>query len=165
MSTNANQVMVSQQASENVFGGGNSYIPKGPRDIYGYPFTFLALAPAGTASQQVTIEQDGDFFLNTINATALVAAAATPTTHATNILPNVTIQLVDQASGRNLFFAPVPLASLAGTGEFPGRLIHPRRIQRSGTLVLQIASYDPTTTYATLIITLLGFKVYANVNR
>jgi hypothetical protein len=149
-------------SQDNVFGGGNAYIPKGPRDLYAYPFSFTALAPAAQQSTQITIEQDGDFFWTAINYNALVAAQATPYQDQTRIIPQVNIQLVDQASGRNLFFAPIPLASLGGTGDRPGRLIHPRRIQRSGTLVMQITSFDPSATYSTLTVTLLGFKVYAS---
>jgi hypothetical protein len=147
---------------DNVFGGGNAYIPKGPRDLYAYPFTFTALAPAGTANSSITIEQDGDFFWTAINYNALVAAQAPPIQDQTRIIPQVNIQLVDQGSGRNLFFAPIPLGSLGGTGDRPGRLVHPRRIQRSGTIVMQVTSFDPSATYSSLIVTLIGFKVYAN---
>ena len=147
---------------DQVFGGGNAYIPKGPRDLYGYPFEFSALAPGGQQSTQITIEQDGDFFWTAINYTATVAAQATPYQDQTRIIPQVKIQLVDQASGRNLFFGPIPLGSIGGTGDRPGRLIHPRRIQRSGTLVMQLTSFDTSTTYSLLTVSLLGFKVYAS---
>ncbi len=56
----------------------------------------------------------------------------------------------------------MPLDQIASNAAHPGRLVHPRRVQRSGTLTLQFASYDPTATYSTLYFSLLGFKVYAN---
>jgi len=165
MSSNSASVQQDIRASGGaVFGGGSSgnAIPPGPRDIYGYNFTFLAVAPAGVASANITIEQDGDFFLNTINYNALVAAQVTPYQDQTRIIPQILIQMTDQASGRNFFNAPVHIGSLGGTGDRPGRLIHPRKIQRSGTLVVNITSIDPTATYSRIDISLLGFKVYSS---
>lgn len=142
--------------------GGDNQIPAGPRDLYGYPLLFTAVTNAIPQSQNITIEQDGDFFLNQINYYATVNGVTTQLTSGTRVLPRCTIQLTDQGSSRNMFFAPMPIPALGGTGTDPGYLVHPRKIGRSSTLQVVINSYDATNVLDTLYICLIGFKVYNN---
>lgn len=142
--------------------GGNNQIPAGPRDLYGYPFLFTAVTNAIPQTQNVTIEQDGDFFLNQVNYYATTNGVATQLTSGTRVLPRATIQMTDQGSGRNLFFGPMPIPAFAGWGSDPGYLVHPRKIGRASTFTLTILSYDATNVLDTLYICLIGFKVYGN---
>lgn len=133
-------------------------IPNKPKDWYSYPVLFSTLAP-GNATSTFQIDAASDFFLTAI--TQLTEADTTTSiTVSTTVVPKVTMQITDGGSNRNLFQNPVPLYSVAGDGNHPHRLIHPRLFVRNSSITVAVTNYSTATTYARLYINFEGFRIY-----
>ena len=127
------------------------------RDFYIYEAEALALAPAGSANDIINIEADSDFILQKFAWQADVAAAAY--TDSTRPWPNVTIQLVDSGSGRQLMQNPIPVTSFMGTGELPFILPNPRKFLRNSTIQVAFTNFDAAVTY-NIRLAFIGYKIY-----
>lgn len=133
-------------------------IPNRPKDWYAYPLLFTTVAP-GNATLTFQIDAASDFFLTAITYLA-EADSTTSITVSTFVVPKITVQVTDGGSNRNLFQAPVPLYSIAGDGNHPHRLIHPRLFVRNSSITAAISNYSTATTYARLYINFEGFRIY-----
>lgn len=136
-------------------------IPNRPKDWYSYPLLFSALAGATNATLTFQIDAASDFFLTALTYLA-EADLTTSITVATFVVPKITIQVTDGGSNRNLFQAPVPLYSVAGDGDHPHRLIHPRLFAANSSITATVNNYSTATTYARLYINFEGFRIYRN---
>ena len=130
------------------------------RDFYIYEAEALALAPAGSANDIVNIEADSDFLLQKFAYQADIAAAAF--TDSTRPWPNVTIQLIDSGSGRQLMQNPIPVTSFMGNGELPFILPNPRKFLRNSTIQVAFANFDAAVTY-NIRLAFIGYKIYGTV--
>lgn len=117
--------------------------------------TLSVAAPA--ASQNIQIDSDADFMWIATSYQADIAGATL--TEATNVIPLVTLQIVDTGSGKYLSNNPVPLAAFAGDGKRPYRLIKPRLFGANSTIQLQWANYVTGATVQTIRLVMHGFKV------
>lgn len=151
MSTPANQVFAPNQVAQGV--------PNQPKDWYSYQAAFAAVANGVPQSTTITIEQDSDFWITSLQQFT-ATSAATPT-ESTEILPMILIMVIDSGSGRQLFSSPIPLTSVAGNGQRPHYLRYPRLVRRSSSLQVSVLSYDPTTaSYGFVKVIFEGFKQY-----
>jgi len=134
-------------------------IPNAPKDWFSYPVTFNSLATAGTPqSTNLQIDAGSDFYLTAITYLATGTATAVLTA-SSRIIPLVTILLTDSGSNRQLMQNAVPLDSIAGSGEWPHRLIFPRLFLRNSNIQIVVANYDTTNT-TSVRINFEGFRIY-----
>lgn len=135
--------------------GGRQYIGK---DFYVYSAGVDNLAASGSGSDQITIQADADFVLQKMSFTAF---AATPValTNSSRIIPAATVQMIDTASGRELFDEPQDIPGLFGTGELPFIMPTPRLFPARSTVRFDFANLDASTAVR-LRLLLIGFKAY-----
>jgi hypothetical protein len=137
---------------------------KGNIDYFVYPFlvaslTFAAGANGPTATINQQISTDSDFYwTGTTYQTDLATAAQT---NASRVVPAVTVQIIDQGANRQLHNAPVPVATVAGYGNEPHRLVHPRMFTRGSTITVVLFNYSTVENYTNLYLVLEGFKIYS----
>ena len=127
------------------------------RDFYTYEAEALALASTGSANDIINIEADSDFILQKLTYQADIAAAAF--LDSTRPIPNVSIQLIDSGSGRQLMQNPIPIPSLFGTGELPFILPNPRKFLRNSTIQIAFTNFDAAATY-NIRLAFIGYKIY-----
>jgi hypothetical protein len=106
----------------------------------------------------VNVSADSDFYWNATTFCADRSAAAF--TESSQPFPLITVQITDNGSNRNLFNSAVPLIAVAGTGQWPYRLIHPRLFTRSTTFTVTFQNYDAAADYTNCYLLFHGFKVY-----
>lgn len=114
-------------------------------DWFVYGINTLAIAPAANVNANIQIQADSDFKLVKLSLMADIAAAST--TISTLVIPNVTIQIVDTGSGRQLFSQPIPLGTIFGTAGLPHILPVPRIFKARTNIAMQFANYDAAVTY------------------
>ena len=131
------------------------------RDFYIYEAEALGLAPAASANDIINIEADSDFILQKFAYHAVDSAATDSPTDSTRFWPNITIQLVDSGSGRQLMQNPIPVTSFYGNGELPFILPNPRKFLRNSTIQVAFTSFEPGggTTFD-LRLAFIGYKIY-----
>jgi hypothetical protein len=130
-----------------------------PKDWFSYPVRFTAVAENDVDTINVQIDAGSDFYLTALSYFATLDSATAGVTVSSYLVPAVTILLTDTGSNRQLMNNPVPLASIAGDGNHPHRLIHPRLFLRNSNIQVVLQSYDPDT-YDNLWLNLEGFRIY-----
>lgn len=121
-------------------------------DFYTYVARVTDLTPGATLVDNVKIEADADFYAFKFMQTA--------TSSNSLVTPLARIQLIDQASGRNLQDEPVDISSIGGTGELPFILETPRHFSANGTVQVQFNNYSGTATYDQVSFYFNGYKVW-----
>lgn len=135
-------------------------IPEGmPIDWYSYPVLFSTFAGSTDATTTFQIDAASDFYLTALTYLA-EADSTTAITVSTEVVPKITVQLTDGGSNRNLFQNKVPLWLIAGDGNHPHRLMHPRLFVRNSSITISATNYSTATTYARLYINFEGFRIY-----
>jgi len=120
-----------------------------------------AVLDAGGISQTtVQIDAGTDFYLIALSFWAVISGGG-GYTESTFPLPNVTMQLNDTGSTRNLFSQPVPLPAIAGDGKRPFRLIRPRIFRALSALQFQFVNNEPTNDFANIYVLLHGYRKFA----
>lgn len=112
---------------------------------------------APTATQNMQVDSDADFMWIASSYQIDIAGAAL--TEATNIIPLVTLAIVDTGTGKYLSNNPVPLAAYAGDGKRPYRLIRPRKFGASTTIQLNWANFVTAGTSYNVRFVMHGYKV------
>jgi hypothetical protein len=132
---------------------------KGNCDFFIYPAYAATVTHAAAAVPvNVQISADSDFYWTASTFLADISAAAF--LQNTMPLPLITVQITDNGSNRNLFNQAVPLPAIAGTGQLPYRLVHPRLFTRSTTFTVTFQNYDAAVNYTNVYLLMHGFKVY-----
>lgn len=153
--SNGNQVFAPSQV--------RPMIDPGPRDFYVYsPPVFASIGPAVTQNQAFQIEADSNFYATAL--TYMVDLAGAAQTEETQPVPLITILITDSGSGRQLMNRAIPMPGLFGRGKLPYRFAHPRLMQRTTSIAVQLTNYSAATTYTNVYVMVHGFKVYG-VNR
>lgn len=130
------------------------------RDFYVYEARTTLGTPipvAGSQNDVINIEADSDFILQKLSYQADIAAAAF--TDSTRPIPNVTVQLIDTGSGRQLMQNPIPIPSFFGTGQLPFILSNPRLFMRNSTIQVAFTNFDAAIAY-NIQLAFIGYKVY-----
>lgn len=136
-------------------------IPNRPKDWFSYPVTFNTLVNGTPQTQNLPIDAGSDFYMTAIEYLATDSASTAAVTTSTRVIPLVTILLTDSGSNRQLMQNPVLLDSIAGSGAWPHRLIHPRLFLRNSNIQILVQSFDANATYGTLRLNFEGFRIYA----
>ena len=129
----------------------------GVSDWFVYECDFSDLAPASITTQTVTVEADSNFLWQQGIFAADIADAAF--TVADQPLPNVSINIQDTGSGRNLMSSAVPVQSIFGTGREPFMLMNPRWFRSNTTFKVTVNNYDADATY-NLRLSFVGTKFF-----
>jgi len=135
-------------------------------ELFTYAVNFAipaAAAPIVVSNLQIQAEADFVWQQGTYNL--FTAAAADETVTAANVeIPDLTVQILDSANGKNMFFTPVQIqAMFSNTAQFPAILPVAREIRAAASLSFTVSS---TKTYAAaynLQLLLTGFKKIRDV--
>ena len=132
------------------------------RDFYIYEAESLGLVPGGNSNDIINIEADSDFLLQKFAYQTDIAAAAY--TFQNTPIPNISIQLIDSGSGRQLMQNPIPVSSFMGNGQLPFILPNPRKFLRNSTIQVAFTSFEAGagTTY-NIRLAFIGYKIYGTV--
>lgn len=123
------------------------------QDEIEYTLLVTALAAGASAPASAQINSDSDFFAQKRMFWADVAG--TPTAQ-----PLINLQVVDAASGKQLFSAPTPLYMVAGTGQLPFILPMVRRWDANSQIQGTFTNFSSATTYANVYLTFAGVRRY-----
>lgn len=115
------------------------------QDLFVYGNVVSSIAAGASATSQISIDADSNFFAVKFNCFATISGAAV--TSDTRPLPLVTLQITDSGSGRNLLNTPLPLPVICGYAELPGILPINRLFRGNSTITLQFTNYSAVTTY------------------
>lgn len=121
-------------------------------DFYTYVARVSNLTAGATLVDNVKIEADADFYAFKFMQAATSSGAI--------VTPLVRVQMIDQASGRNLQDEPVDMTSIAGTGELPFILETPRHFSANGTVQVQFNNYSGAAVYDDVSLYFNGYKIW-----
>lgn len=124
------------------------------QEFFGYTASLASLANAASSTDQVNIEADSDFLIN-----KLMFAVYDAATGDLIAAPNLTVQITDSASARNLFDEAQPITSIAGTGELPFVPPVAKLLRAKSTLTVTFANRSAATMY-NISLSLAGTKLY-----
>lgn len=127
------------------------------RDFFVYTAQTIALPVAGNATATIQIQADADFILQKLSYQADLAGVAQ--TDAGRIIPNASVQITDTGSNRQLFFTPVPISSIFGTGQLPFILPNPRLFIKTSVIQIDFTSFEAAVT-PTIRLAFIGYKFY-----
>ena len=127
------------------------------RDFYTYEAGVDAIAVGASANDVINIEADADFILQKLTFYADIAGAAQ--TSGTRIVPNVTVQITDTGSGRQLMSNPIPIPAIFGSGELPFILPNPRLFRKNSTIQIAFTSFEAAIT-PDVLLCFIGYKIY-----
>lgn len=122
-----------------------------------YELDFAALASAGVGNGAIQIQADSAFRWTKATYSANIAAAAFLS--GTRPIPNVTIQITDNGSGRQLFNNPVPIPNIMGSGELPFILPMGYVFEPKSSMQVQVTNFDAVVTY-NLRLSFIGTKIF-----
>jgi hypothetical protein len=112
-------------------------------DYFVYPFNAGSVTTTTPIAVTQQIQQNTVFEWVKSSCYGLITSPTEPYSDA-NILP-ITIQVQDSVSGRNLFYAPLPINTVAGNGKQPYILPTSRFFQAMGTITVTFANISPNT--------------------
>lgn len=141
---------------------GSFRIPSKPKDWFSYPVAFTAVGETSTLTGTVNIDAGSDFYMTALTQFSIVDGATAVLTAQSVVIPTVKLLITDTGSNRQLMNAPVPLSLIAGDGNHPHRLIHPRRFTRNSTIQLVLSGIDTDAdlTFSHIWVNLEGFRIY-----
>lgn len=128
------------------------------QDIFSYGISVASLAPNASVVQQIQIQADSAFEW-------LYTTCGDITSGSQGFLEPVTLQVTDGGSSRSLFDRPLPLANIAGYGQYPHILPVPRRFLPRSTVSLTLNNYDSAITFTNLQVELVGRKIIPENDR
>lgn len=126
-------------------------------DYFVYGVGPLSVAAGSTAQGSIQIQADSLFQWERAAYYADIANAAF--LDSTRPIPNVSVQIVDSGSGRQLFQTPQPVASVFGTGELPFLLPTPRWFKPNSQIQIQLTNFDAAVTY-NIRLSFIGSKIF-----
>jgi hypothetical protein len=129
---------------------------------FAYPANFLLLAPGTNQTVGINVDSSADFLW--IKGAYFADNAGAAQTDATRIVPNVDCQIQLGGSDKNMFQAPVPVASVFGTGQEPSVLAMPQRLYKQSVLTITLFSREAALTL-NIRLAFIGWKDYGFVRR
>lgn len=126
-------------------------------DFFTYQVSFDALLSLTSQDGNIQIQADSDF--KWISGTYYATIADAAFVQQTQPIPNVTIQITDSGSGRQLLSAPIPVPSLFGIGVLPFIMPIPRIFKARSNISFTVANFDAAVDY-NLTVQLIGTKIF-----
>lgn len=123
--------------------------------------TFGPMTAALAQNQQAVVPNEADFECRRIMYH--IDAAAAQFVVAAAIIPNITIQIQDSGSGRNLLNNAGPLASIAcaEAAVTPMDLPWPKIFARNSTITITLTNFDAAAATNNIRITMAGRKIFS----
>lgn len=128
-------------------------------DHYIYVAEITSTLNAG-AQQTVTINIEADSNFTWVKSAVFASLAGAAQTQATQVLPQVEVQIQDSGSGRLLQNLPVPVSSMAGNGQLPFVLPVPRLFKARSTISFTFTNNSAAENYSVFALSLIGFKTF-----
>ena len=113
---------------------------------------------AGQSSNRV-IQLDADSDFNVMRITGYAEAAGSTFPLSDSQMPQITVNLADGMTSRNLFNNPLPWGALIGSGRLPFVLPQYRVFTKNGTIIIGLANFAAVT-YNNIVIALEGVKLF-----
>ena len=126
-------------------------------DYFVYDIGPTIVSAGSQVQSTIQIQADSIFLWERCSYYATIADAAF--TAETQPVPNVSIQVVDSGSGRQLFQNPQPIPSLFGTGTLPFVLPTPRYFKPNSLVQIQLANFDAAVEYS-IRLSFIGSKIF-----
>lgn len=127
-------------------------------DFYVYPAFLGDFTPGFSASVNVIIQQDAAFEWIETTCSGFLDGVTAPAQN--NAVLPITIQVTDSGSGRSLFFSPVPINTIAGTGAQPFLLPVTKVFVPLSTITIAATSTDAADTYDDIWFIMIGRRVF-----
>lgn len=115
-------------------------------------------ATSGSAILTFNIDGDSDFFWTKTAVFALVGSAGTDVQ--SQEVPAVTALVTNTTNGRSYSNNPVPLPSMAGSGQLPYILPQVTYWPAKATITVQLAAISTNKTYSSIRISFHGIKAF-----
>jgi len=127
-------------------------------ELFAYVVTTPALVRLVETPVGLRIDNDADFIWE--RASYFAPDTLVAKTEDDEIVPLVTIRIIDPLSQRALMSSEVPLTSIFGMGEYPFYLPEPKRIPASATLQMFLTGFQAVGvgTYPALRLEFTGIK-------
>lgn len=129
------------------------------RDNFEYVFpVFSSIAAGAQQSQQITIQSDSDF--EWCFGAYQYSLAYAAFTESTRPIPNSSVLIVDQGSGRQLSNAAVPIEALFGFPGQPYELPLSKVFKKNATISAQVTNFDAAVATGKLYLVMNGYKIF-----
>jgi len=125
-------------------------------EAYTQSFRITSLASGATTTATSNIDASAYFVW--CKTTYFGTVANAQTTDSSRVIPNITVQLTDSGSQRQLFDIPQTLSNIAGYGGIPQILEQPYLFKPNSTLSGSFVSYEAAATVTNLFLTLIGYR-------
>lgn len=126
------------------------------RDWFAYTFNVSSIANGATSTATINIQADANFICEKVSCFADISGEVQ--TVESQVVPLVTVMLTDSGSGRSLFNAALPIASICGPNLAGENLPFGRCFSANSNISAVFTNYSNATTYANLYLTLHGYK-------
>lgn len=127
------------------------------QDFYVYNAYQASLAAAASQDLTIRIEADSAFELQKLT---FYCDAGAIMTASDRVIPQMSIQITDQGSGRQLFNQAVPVSTIFGTAELPFILPVTKFFKPNSLVTLSLANFSSATTYSNIYANLIGKKLF-----
>jgi hypothetical protein len=108
------------------------------------------------------IAGDSDFFWTKFTVTAVATNGGGAGVPAVDLNPRINALIINTTTGRQYSSAPVPLAGMAGNGQFPFILPMITLWEKKSTIQIQLQSYNSVDSYDFVQLSFLGIKAFTN---
>lgn len=132
-------------------------------DYFFYQTTVASLADGANAPSQIQIDAGTDFLWIASTYFVDIGSAGADLTSDTNVVPLITVTILDTGATKNLMNAPCPINAIASNnGAFPYRLIRPRLFRANSVINFTWIQYaTDSTTYSDLYFIMHGIRKIA----
>lgn len=130
------------------------------QEFFVYTANFGQILADSNNTVQINIESDSQFVVQKLTFFVTGTDLSISQTDSTRIIPNLTIQIVDTGSGRNLQNDAIPLSSIAGEGDLPHILSTPKTFKANSIITTNLTNFG-TDPYENVFVNYIGKKVFA----
>lgn len=125
-------------------------------EYFTYNVSVTALAAGASLTGQIQIEASSDFIWLKTAYFADIAGGAQ--TDSSRVIPLVNVAITDGGSAKNLQNSPTPIASLAGTEGLPFNLSLGYTFAANSNVSFTFTNRSAATTYANVVLSLIGYR-------
>lgn len=131
-------------------------------DWFTYGVSFGNLAAGAVVANNIQIQADSSFELIKLSVYGTLHGGTAPFTNAQLIECNIFI--TDSGSGRQLMNTPIPVNSIAGTGQLPYILSESRIFKGNSTVQFNMTNFSAANQYDNVSLALGGRKLFQQGN-
>lgn len=120
--------------------------------------TLITLTAGQSLPSQINIDAGTDFYWFASSYQASVAGSAYDPTDKIPVIPLVNVVITDTGSQRNLMNTPIPITTIAGSGQLPYRLLLPRLFKANSIVQFSWTSFEASVA-DTINFVMHGFRL------